>query len=64
MTSENRNEENQVLLGFLFGNIDENNKVEADYLDEVGILVGAINLIFLQILTLILHVLCRMLENN
>jgi hypothetical protein len=39
MTSENRNEENQVLLGFLFGNIDENNKVEADYLDEVGILV-------------------------
>lgn len=24
------------LVGFLFGNVDENNRVEADYLDEVS----------------------------
>lgn len=28
--------EQAPLVGFLFGNVDENNRVEADYLDEVG----------------------------
>ena len=28
--------EDEVAVGFLFGNVDENNKVDADYLDQVG----------------------------
>jgi hypothetical protein len=28
-------EDGAPILGFLFGNVDENNVVEADYLDEV-----------------------------
>ena len=27
------------LLGFLFGNVDEGNRVDADYLDEVRVCV-------------------------
>lgn len=27
--------DNPQLLGFLFGNVDEDNNLEADYLDEV-----------------------------
>ena len=33
---ERRDEEPAPLVGFLFGNVDENNKVEADYLDAVS----------------------------
>lgn len=34
---QNENEEKDNLqLGFLFGNVDEDNRVDAPYLDEVG----------------------------
>lgn len=33
---ESSHESQNPLLGFLFGNVDEENRVDADYLDEVG----------------------------
>lgn len=32
---EEREEREAPLVGFLFGNVDENQRVDADYLDEV-----------------------------
>lgn len=40
--SESEQEDYDGLSGFLFGNLDENNKLDVDYLDEASCLVALV----------------------